>query len=834
MKKRIGILALVILAVLTLICANAAGEESEVTSFGEFTGNETVNAELRSTRSGMPFSFFSRLIYINSALPEGLKVYSPSENIYLSPLGPGNAALIPDAGELKFVSGDEALRDALYFLMQDDEVILKMRPDLDEAKPCEAVYHVRIKSSSLYYETEFVFRLLSWEECPLFEFVYPDRSGRARKGEGTELVDTSGNVLKDKRSSQNNSNLYSAEQIAGLLFRDHSTEIMTRLMTKEQLQVAAEIKQRQGFYNISAVQVNKGVYPQDNLWNGMVYERMYEADPTAFQFREAGEYTFDFSANISNIQGTEPFVIRVLPYRLTGPSTLMPGEAGTYLVTDEQPEEGRTFSLSAQGEGISFDAETGILTVAEDTPEGTEFTVTAAPSDNKGTITLEGKVSTGLISGEEFKLVTADGGFSIPLPADQDKYDYGQGACYTKDQNAPSITYIRYHVYSPLEEFAEDDLTADKYYGMTQLSNYPEYQEEDIILGDHHARVMVFRVDEQGTSYSGGTLLYVRNNRLMQIDIISLPQNGTAWEALPKVTMGDMRQLAEHIVYDPSAAAITVADGAISLSSGNGSDVVTAGKKMTVTATFANPGKVNKQEKNDIIEWSVTGADGAAAPAGVSINNKGELTTAKSDQVIKVEVKAVSPVFHTWATFPVTIIPEVKKIAVEPAELWFYTGTDDSAEVKAVLEPGSVPAQGISWEDAKKGIVEITANRDSGTAVIRPLAAGKTTVQVKEPGGKNAKLTVSVVDPVKELELTVKGTPKAGSTVTVQETILPKQAGNKTVEWTLDVGGDIATITKGKVKISKTAPEGTVITVTCTAVGAPEPVVKTVQITVTK
>jgi len=54
------------------------------------------------------------------------------------------------------------------------------------------------------------------------------------------------------------------------------------------------------------------------------------------------------------------------------------------------------------------------------------------------------------------------------------------------------------------------------------------------------------------------------------------------------------------------------------------------------------------------------------------------------------------------------------------------------------------------------------------------------------------------------------------------------------VEWTLDVGGDIATITKGKVKISKTAPEGTVITVTCTAVGAPEPVVKTVQITVTK
>ena len=118
--------------------------------------------------------------------------------------------------------------------------------------------------------------------------------------------------------------------------------------------------------------------------------------------------------------------------------------------------------------------------------------------------------------------------------------------------------------------------------------------------------------------------------------------------------------------------------------------------------------------------------------------------------------------------------------------------------------------------------------------MIRPLAAGKTTVQVKEPGGKNAKLTVNVVEPAADLELTVNGKAKPGSTVTVKETVLSKQAGNKTVEWKLDVGEDIATINKGKVRITETAEEGTVITVTCTATGAPEPIVKTVQIEVGK
>ena len=88
-----------------------------------------------------------------------------------------------------------------------------------------------------------------------------------------------------------------------------------------------------------------------------------------------------------------------------------------------------------------------------------------------------------------------------------------------------------------------------------------------------------------------------------------------------------------------------------------------------------------------------------------------------------------------------------------------------------------------------------------------------------------------MVDPVQSLELTVKGAGKAGGTVPVNATIWPNGAGNKALEWSLDVGEDVATVNnKGQVKIAKTAPAGTKITVTCRALGAPEPIVATAVI----
>jgi len=109
--------------------------------------------------------------------------------------------------------------------------------------------------------------------------------------------------------------------------------------------------------------------------------------------------------------------------------------------------------------------------------------------------------------------------------------------------------------------------------------------------------------------------------------------------------------------------------------------------------------------------------------------------------------------------------------------------------------------------------------------IVNIATAGKTTITVKEPGGKNAKLTVNVVAPVESIELAVKGKVKVGGKVNIAETLFPKNVGNKAVQWSLDVGEDIATINeKGQLTIGKEVVSGTKITVTCMALGAPAPV----------
>ena len=838
MKKRIGILVLAIAVTLALLCVSAAGEDELKQSFGEMAEGQKVNAVLKGDNR---CSFFYSVIYAQSAVPSGLMANNMRQSLYLSQSDESSDQKNPDAGLIEFVSGDEALRDSLCFEISkwtEGEVELCTR--LAGKEPGEAVFRLRLKAGSLYYEEEFTLRLVSWEEYPLFEFRNTDMNAVAQMGSGDVLTDSFGNVSEDGRSRQNNTNLYTEDQLASLLLRDHSKEVMAAVLTEEQLSRANALMESRdgGIYDLWPEEQggDNFLYPQENLWRGWIFETLGEG----YQFRAYGTYTFELYLSLTNIHFKNTVAFLVMPYQISGPSSLMPGGAGVFSVEDKQAEAGRTFTLNAEGEGIAFDAGTGAMTVAEDTPEGTVYTVTAVPSDGGPAVTLQGKVSSGLIAGGEYTQQYLMEGFSVPVPSDE-KYstrenrqnDSIQYSVWTPDESAPDYIYIDYTVFTPLEVFAEDAGTAESLY--TRYPDYQEYQEEMIMLDGHPALAQVYRVADQDGDYSFGMLKYARNNRIIRIRVYSIPQNGTDWEDLPKVTLADMRTLAGMITYDPAQASMTVADGAISLSAKEGTDVLTGGKKLTLVAAFASPDKVNKKAKNDTVEWSVTDPETGAAPEGVSIDAKGALSAPKDvAEVLKVEVKATSPVFRTSATFPVTVIPAMKKLAVEPAEIFFYTGTESTATVKAVPDPETVPPIDITWTAVKAGIIEITPDESNGTAVIRPLAAGKTAVNVKEPGGKNAKLNVSVVAPVEDLELTVSGKTAPGGTVTVKETLLPKEAGNKNVEWSLDVGEDIATIAKGKVKIAKNAPAGTVVTVTCTATGAPEPVVRTVQIEVTE
>ena len=264
-----------------------------------------------------------------------------------------------------------------------------------------------------------------------------------------------------------------------------------------------------------------------------------------------------------------------------------------------------------------------------------------------------------------------------------------------------------------------------------------------------------------------------------------------------------------------------------------GETTIISGIKLGMVATFSDTNLVTKKEKNDTVEWSVWGENGSA-PEGVSINKNGVLSADpnKVRDVLTVTVQARSESYKTRDRMQIRVVPRATKIAADPKEVFFYLGTPASQTVRAVLDPETVPVDLLSWSIPKEDLVTLTPGTD-GTAVIATAAEkkGKAVVTLNEAGGRSTQIRVTILEPVTELELKLKGTPKQGGAVTVQNVITPASAGNKTLEWSLDVDDSIATINdKGQVKIKKDVPAGTKITVTCKAIGAPEPIVRTLEI----
>ena len=325
-------------------------------------------------------------------------------------------------------------------------------------------------------------------------------------------------------------------------------------------------------------------------------------------------------------------------------------------------------------------------------------------------------------------------------------------------------------------------------------------------------------------------LFYPRGDRILKTVIASVGAGTGETKQLANVELADLRLLASKVRYNADEAPLSRKNAEITLSAQRDPSTVSAGKTLQFTAQFADPKQICKKAKNDEILWSAVNTETGEAIPAVTISDKGQLKVSSSlEAPVDVTVKAASPIFGTEATYRLTAMPVISAVNIEPAELFFYTGTDTPQAVKVTLDPPIAP-QGITWTPNKAGIAEITDTGD-GTVSVRPLAAGKISIEVKEPGGKKAKLNVTVADPVTALQLTAKGVAKPGGSVTIAAAMEPKNPGNKAVEWSLDVGEDIAAINdKGQVKISKNAAPGTKITVTCRALGAPEPVTATLEL----
>ena len=723
--------------------------------------------------------------------------------------------------EITFVSGEEALKDALKYKtytsdfynageLQKDMPMMDLYVDNTQLTvPGKAVFHVKIQSEHCVDEEDVTICVLSWEDQPL---LVPREKPWKLSAEPDEIIEE--DAIAAAAVEIRDETIIEALKAEGMEFKKGVANSHLHHSAMEETGVVA------AWDNMEEIMANWGFGD-------------YRSGVKVLNYGTAQVY---IGYNRGNASFSGEVEIIVAGYRISGPKTLKPGESVQYEMVDAVPVNGRTFTFTCEGEGITFDPAGMTLTAAEDVPEGTAFTLTAIPSDGGEPAVLKGMVATGLFAAESYNTVAFADGFSVPVFSDSSRFGSGwnqRGKFYSAmlDETGPYYMDLIYTSYTPLEEFAEDPEVARQLFQGHQESGFATVEKDELIEIDGHPAKLTIGLTD---SISIGILDYVRNNRVITVWVRVFPENGSTLDSVPHVTAADMAAIAPMITYNPAEAPITVDDGAITITAKNNETALSGGKKLAFSAVFANPDRVSKKNKNDSVTWSVVDAETGDTPADITIDAKGNLSAAKAlAEVHNVLVKADSPVFHTSATYPVTVIPAAAKVIVEPAELFFYVGTDTPQTVKVSLDPDTVPPIGITWTPAKKDIVEITET-EAGTVSVKPLSAGKTTVAVKEPGGKNAKLNVNVVAPVETLELTMSGKAVPGGTVTVKAAIAPKNAGNKNLEWSLDVGEEIATISQGKVKISKEAPAGTKLTVTCKALGAPEAVTATLEIEVTE
>ena len=448
--------------------------------------------------------------------------------------------------------------------------------------------------------------------------------------------------------------------------------------------------------------------------------------------------------------------------------------------------------------------------------------------------------SAGVLDGVSFSELP-EKGFVVPLPEGEewqggaDRGTMGLFGEIRREQEDGSLCTVRYYNRS-LDNFITENNPASSYYDQMDFSNELGVASETGEIDGHPARMVTFGYNGSDGKFAayGGIIMYARDMQMIQVRVYS-EKPGAGKNDIRPVTMDDLELLASNIRYEAEKAPIRYSDVEFTIEAEDGVLAVAAGKSIKLEAVFGNREIVNAASGNNEVEWEVYDFSTGEISTRASINQGGILTAEKGVQgPVRLEVRARSVTYDTTARCTVTIVDAAEAVSIDPREISFYEGTDESEVVTAIIEPDTILPIGIQWKLSKEGIISLEDLED-GTAVIRPLKAGKVTLSVSEPGGKASSVHVTVMTPVKGIELSAKGKTKPGSTVSLTAKLDPRHPSNKNVEWSVDVESDVATINqRGKLKISKEAPVGSVITVTCKAMGAPEPVLATMEIEVTE
>ena len=189
---------------------------------------------------------------------------------------------------------------------------------------------------------------------------------------------------------------------------------------------------------------------------------------------------------------------------------------------------------------------------------------------------------------------------------------------------------------------------------------------------------------------------------------------------------------------------------------------VYAGEKLTLKASVV-PADANNQS----ITWSTSNK------AVATVDSKGVVTGVKAGTAT-ITVKSAEGGFTAKCT--VTVKQHVTSITLDKTALTLDRGTE--AQLKATIKPTNATEKGYTFTSSNEKIATV-----SETGLIKAVACGKVTITVKsKENNKSAKCTVTVVEPVTDMQLSLgEITLYTGKSQEIKFTILPENATDKTV-----------------------------------------------------
>ena len=437
--------------------------------------------------------------------------------------------------------------------------------------------------------------------------------------------------------------------------------------------------------------------------------------------------------------------------------------------------------------------------------------------------------------------------FTFPVPAGMTQKDAGESKTQGgqvnwmtyRDEDGGQTVYADVTSFRHLFTIQAEQVQA-LYQAQAESMGTVLWQEEIILNGNHPALMLA---TEESAEEEDGTERIHHRIRLLYFcgsNMLNLFYEKTGETEIPDAAA--VKPLLSRVSYSVPEGREGLPEWLVTLDSfvcqvepKDGNRVIAGGKTIQCKAEPAEAKLIRTMDEKALgMAWFVLDPvayqqNGTLQPVEAeiaTITAKGLLKAGKTEEITPVMVTAYNPTSGYVSSNIILIVPEQKKLMLSEKEVTLYAGESAPLALTVTAEPESSlifeeAYTNITWTVNRPELLEIKDGRN-GTVYLNALAAGSVTVTAKDAvSGKSVKTAVKIMTPVSGVEISGPDTVQAGKSVTMKAVLTPEKPSSRKVEWSVNVGGDIAAInSEGRLTIKKDVPEGTEITVTCRATGS--------------